>query len=80
MIKKPAFLYSFSTEGESAEFLKLANKQFNASFAQHPLVNNKRNSLRVLVTGSGSITHDIALKDYLDTQASELNGVYLAKS
>ena len=75
MIRKPTFLYSFSTEGEAAEFLNLANKQFTASFAQHPLVNNKPNLLRVLVTGSGSITHDIALKDYLDARASELNGV-----
>lgn len=75
MIRKPTFLYSFSSEGESAEFLKLANQQFDAAFAQHPLTNNKPNLLRVLVTGSGSITLDIALKDFLDARASELNGV-----
>lgn len=79
MIRKPVYMYSFSTEKESAEFLKLANQQFDAAFGQHPLTNNKPNLLRVLVTGSGSITHDIALKDFLDAKASELNGVYLAK-
>ena len=80
MIRKPTYLYSFISSEESEKFLKQANNHYASAFAQHPQINGNPNVFRVLVTGTGSLTYDIALKNYLDSQASELNGFYIPKS
>lgn len=79
MIKKTAFMYLFKSADKAEEFLAQANAHFASAYAQHPQTNGKPDKLRVLVTGSGSITHDIALRDYLDKAATKCDGEYEIK-
>lgn len=80
--KKPAFLFIFSDNQSSEEFLAVANKHSDVSYAQHPLDDNGRGARilnRVLVTGTGSHLFDLSLREELEKIAVTLGGYYSPK-
>lgn len=83
MSKKPAYMYVFPGNQEAAAtFLECATRHTASAFVQHPLIRdtNKRDLEKVLVTGTGSISFDFVLKEYLNKKAKELGGAYAPRT
>ena len=79
MVKKPAYMYEFPTEEAANQFYSLAMFHQKSKIVQHPQQNGVQDSLRVLVTGSGSNVYDMLLRLDLTKQAEALGGRLVPK-
>ena len=69
------FSFEFPTASSSASFLKAGSSEFASAHFQHPQNNGVVDKTRVLVAGTGSMTYDLMLLEYLEQKSAELCGV-----
>ena len=72
-------MYEFPAEEAANQFYSLAMFHQKSKIVQHPQQNGVQDSLRVLVTGSGSNVYDMLLRLDLTKQAEALGGRLVPK-